>query len=110
MQDVKTLSIYMSQADLAIASQGRTMYELAYMTVPTIIMAQNERELTHEFGYLSNGFINLGLGKELDDKTIYQTILWLINCPQIRVQIKNEMEKLDLENGVYRVKKLILGE
>lgn len=110
LRDVSSLSFFMEKADLAISSQGRTMYELAYMTVPTIIMAQNPRELTHEFGYLSNGFINLGLGADIDVHTICETILWLMNCPQIRQQMKKRMASMDLEKGIYRVKKIILGE
>ena len=110
LQDVSSLSIHMEKADLAISSQGRTMYELAYMTVPTIIMAQNERELTHEFGYLPNGFINLGLGSDIDVHTISETIVWLMNCPQIRRQMKKRMASMSLEKGMYRVKQLILGE
>ena len=110
LQDVSSLSFFMEKADLAISSQGRTMYELAYMTVPTIIMAQNPRELTHEFGYLSNGFINLGLGTDIDVHTICETIVWLMNCPQIRQQMKKRMASMDLEKGIYRVKKIILGE
>lgn len=109
VQDVKRISEYMTQADLAISSQGRTMLELASIGVPTILMAQNEREMHHEFGYLENGFINLGLGEEIDAITIHQTLLWLINAPQIRRQMKSQMERKDLTSGVERVKNIILG-
>jgi len=63
--DVKRMSDFMAKADVAISSQGRTMLELASMEVPTILMAQNKREQHHKFGYLQNGFINLGLGSEV---------------------------------------------
>ena len=36
--------------DIAISSQGRTMLELASMAVPTILLAQNEREQHHDLG------------------------------------------------------------
>lgn len=39
LQDVKFISEHMSKADLAISSQGRTMLELAFMRVPTILIA-----------------------------------------------------------------------
>ncbi len=110
LKDVSVVSEYMSKADLAFSSQGRTMYELAHMTIPTIVIAQNERELTHEFGYMTNGFINLGLGASIDVSTIKETLLWLYRSPQIRNQIKNQMSGYHLEKGIYRVKKLILGE
>ena len=108
IQDVKLMTEYMGKADIAISSQGRTMLELASMSVPTILIAQNKREQHHEFGYLQNGFINLGLGSEVEDDTIKQTLLWLINSPQIRKQMKNQMEKKDLKKGIDRVKNIIL--
>lgn len=108
IQDVKLMTEYMGKADIAISSQGRTMLELASMGVPTILLAQNKREQHHEFGYLKNGFINLGLGSEVEDDTIKQTLIWLINSPQIRKQMKDQMKKKDLKQGIERVKNIIL--
>lgn len=110
VRDVKVMSEYMSRADIAISSQGRTMLELAAMRVPTVIMAQNERESTHRFGSLENGFLNLGLGSETETNTIYETIRWLINCPAIRKNMYEQMRKKDLSHGADRVKRIILGE
>lgn len=107
MQDVKYISEYMRKADIAISSQGRTMFELASMQVPTILIAQNERELLHTFGSLENGFINLGLGKDLKAQTLKETLLWLYNSPQIRKQMKERMEKIDLKSGLKRVLNII---
>lgn len=109
-KDVNNMAEMMKRSDIAISSQGRTMLELASMNVPTILMAQNERELTHEFGYLSNGFINLGLGEAIDSSSIALTLEWLMNTPQIRRQMYNQMQKKDLRNGFKRVKSIILGD
>ena len=109
-KDVNNMAEMMKRSDIAISSQGRTMLELASMNVPTILMAQNERELTHEFGYLSNGFINLGLGEAIDSSSIALTLEWLMNTPQIRRQMHNQMQKKDLRNGFKRVKSIILGD
>lgn len=109
IKDVKVISTYMAESDIAISSQGRTMYELATMKVPTIILAQNDRETTHEFGYMKNGFINLGNGNEVEEDTLRETLLWLIHTPQIREQMKESMEKLNLSDGIVRVKNIILG-
>jgi spore coat polysaccharide biosynthesis predicted glycosyltransferase SpsG len=109
IQDVKRMTEYMSKSDIAISSQGRTMLELASMGVPTILMAQNEREQHHEFGNLQNGFINLGLGSEVKNDTIKQTLLWLINSPQIRKQMKDQMKSKDLKKGIDRVKNIIVN-
>lgn len=110
IQNVNLMTDYIGKADIAISSQGRTMLELASMAVPTVLLAQNRRELHHEFGYLKNGFINLGLGSDVDDTTIRETIIWLINSPQIRNQMRNQMLSVDLKNGIQRVKKIILGD
>jgi len=109
VRDVKLMTEYMGRADIAVSSQGRTMLELASMAVPTILLAQNEREQHHEFGYMKNGFINLGLGNEVIDQTIRETLLWLINSPQIRRQMKDQMLKKDLKQGIQRVINIILN-
>lgn len=107
MQNVQNISSFMKTADIAVSSQGRTMLELASMGVPTVIMAQNRRELMHEFGYISNGFINLGLGSDLSPETIGQTLNWLIDTPQVREQMHQQMLGKDLRNGLNRVLKII---
>lgn len=86
------------------------MYELATMRVPTVILAQNDREMTHEFGYMKNGFINLGNGNDVEEDTLRETLLWLIHTPQIREQMRESMEKLNLSDGIRRVKRIILED
>jgi spore coat polysaccharide biosynthesis predicted glycosyltransferase SpsG len=55
------MSRMMEGADLAICSAGRTVYELAHMRVPAVVMAHHERELGHRFARAANGFSWLGL-------------------------------------------------
>lgn len=110
IQDVKMMTQYMAKADIAISSQGRTMLELVAMRVPTILMAQNEREMTHVFGGLQNGFLNLGFGRAVETDTIYETIQWLIHCPSIRRNMWEQMSQKDLTHGMERVKRIILEE
>jgi len=55
------ISGIMAHADLAISSNGRTVYELAHMNVPGIVIGQHAREGTHQFACRENGFINLSL-------------------------------------------------
>ncbi len=108
--DVKRVSSYMNRMDLAVTSQGRTVYELACMGVPSIVLAQNEREAEHVFAGIQNGFINLGIGKDTDQTTIIQTIRWLASTPKVR----REMRKLELSRefskGHERVIHLILND
>lgn len=110
LYNVKMMSEYMNRADIAISSQGRTMLELAAMGVPTVIMSENEREATHEFGSIKNGYLNLGAGALATEKTIYETVNWLIQCPQIRKNMRQQMLEKDLMHGFKRVKKIILDD
>ena len=110
IKDAKRVSDYMAYADMAITSQGRTVFELAHMGVPSIVLAQNKREMLHGFANMSNGFLNLGLGSEVSDETLNNTILWLINTPEIRKEMYSLMKKHKLKDGIDRVKKIILGE
>ena len=50
--NVPRVTKYMKHADLAITSQGRTIFELAAMGVPSIVLSQNKREQTHLFARL----------------------------------------------------------
>lgn len=108
--DSKRVSSYMSSVDLAVTSQGRTIYELASMGVPAIVLAQNEREAEHVFAGIQNGFINLGLGSEADEKTIISTMEWLINTPNVRKEMRKLQLQKDFSKGQKRVIHLILND
>ena len=51
------ISGIMEQAQLAITSNGRTVYEFAHMNIPSIVIAQHHREITHAFATEANGFV-----------------------------------------------------
>ena len=106
--DVKRVSAFMKKADIAVTSQGRTIYELASMGVPAIVMAQNEREAEHVFAGIQNGFINLGLGKKLDDESIAKTIRWLADTPNVRREMRATELTHKFSRGQQRVIDLIL--
>ena len=110
MKDVVRVSDYMREADMAISSQGRTTFELASLGVPTIVLAQNDRERLHRFAQMDNGFINLGLGSEVSDADIASTLEWLIGAVSVRREMRRLMLENDLKSGIKRVKRIILGE
>lgn len=84
-KDVKNVSDYMANADLAFTSQGRTVFELAAMGVPAIVLAQNEREQLHTFA-------------------------WLVNTPQIRKKMRELMLRNRLDKSIDRVIDIILHD
>ena len=59
--DVQNISDIMVNADVIFTSAGRTTYEIASLAIPAIVLAQNERELTHFFANKENGFITLSV-------------------------------------------------
>ena len=54
-KNVNNIYKYMYEADIAFTSAGRTVYELASIGTPTIVLAQNEREMLHTFANSNNG-------------------------------------------------------
>ncbi len=109
-KDVKRVSSYMSRMDLAVTSQGRTVYELASMGVPAIVLAQNDREAKHVFAGIQNGFINLGIGDETDDETVVSTIGWLLDTPNVRKEMRRLQLQKDFSKGHERVIRIILDD
>ena len=53
------ISRIMEKVQLAITSNGRTVYELAHMSIPALVIPQHEREKTHSFACEENGFVQL---------------------------------------------------
>lgn len=109
-QDVCNVADYMQQADLAFTSQGRTVFELAVMGVPAIVLAQNEREQLHTFAQMENGFLNLGLGTHVSTCTLLSTFWWLVDTPQIRKEMRTLMLKHQLDQSTDRVLDVILND
>jgi len=106
-QNVTNISKYMLEADLIFTSAGRTTYEIASIGTPTIVMAQNERELTHFFASSEFGFLNLGLGYNVSKEELYKQFLELTISVENRKYMSELMKKIDLKNGRKTVIKLI---
>lgn len=54
------ISKIMEKTDIAVTSNGRTLYELCHMNIPGIVISQHDRERTHLFSCPDNGFVNIG--------------------------------------------------
>ena len=75
--------------------------------MPSIVLAQNEREMTHFFASAEYGFINLGLGSNVSAKQILGTLKKLAENFQTRQYMSELMIKTDLVSGRKRTLKLI---
>lgn len=102
------ISDYMNRCDLAITSAGRTVYELASLARPTLVICQNERETTHHFASEANGIINLGLRHELDDSVLREQLQRLVTQPDLRQRCHEKLAAINLRNGKKRVLRRIL--
>ncbi|HHY37356.1 MAG TPA: NTP transferase domain-containing protein [Clostridia bacterium] len=108
LTDVPRMSDVMIKADLALTSNGRTVFELACCRVPMITMSQNSREATHTFGRLSRGAIDLGLGSSVDEHLLTSTLARVWNDSETRRSMYENLSKFDLRSGIERVVNAIL--
>ena len=108
--NVQRVTKFMREADIAITSQGRAIFEFAAMGVPAIVLSQNKRETSHSFASMRHGFINLGLGTDIQSDVIKNTLNWLIDTRMVRKNMYDIMMQYPLREGLDRVKSIILGD
>ena len=106
VHDVKNMPELISGCDVAITSRGRTGYELALMGIPTIAMAQNQREEKHNFVSNENGFTYIGLnpGDEIIESNLK---MYLSLSKETRKKFQDILLSHDLRGGRKRVIGLI---
>lgn len=104
--DVSNMPELMTSCDVGITSRGRTGYELAILGIPSIAMAQNEREEKHGFVCNENGFTYIGLNPE--DEIIESNLkMYLGLSLKARKKFQEKLLSHDLRGGRKRVMGLI---
>jgi spore coat polysaccharide biosynthesis predicted glycosyltransferase SpsG len=105
------ISKLMEQADIAICSNGRTVYELAHMNIPAIVFSHHERETTHQFSHKNHGFIPLGLyrGDEHSKVDLLRSLKHLVEDNEFRLKLYNNMKFLHFSQNKRRVVRRIIG-
>ena len=96
----------MSECDVAVASRGRTAYELAMLGIPSIIVAQNARENTHSFISDENGYVYLG-ENPMDELIECNLKSFLYMSKEGREHFQKKLLENDLRDGRKRVMNLI---
>ena len=94
-------------ADLVFTSAGRTVFEIAALGTPAIVLAQNQRELTHFFAAPEHGIVNLGLGTGVSAAQILAAFCSLADDPEARRRMHVRMLDNELRSGTARVVSLI---
>mgnify|MGYP000647403376 CR=1 FL=1 len=87
LSNVKNMPAVMERADIALSSAGRTITELASLGIPTICMAQNEKELTHTHVTTSNGVLMIGLGRLVSVETLSAHVNELMTNSELRFKL-----------------------
>lgn len=106
LYDVSNMPELMSKCDVGITSRGRTGYELALLGIPSISMAQNEREEKHSFVCNENGFTYIGLNPA--DEIIESNLKMYFNLSKASRERFHEMLlSHNLRDGRKRVMRLI---
>ncbi len=109
VRNTTTISKYMRRADLVFTSAGRTVYEVASLGTPLIVLAQNPRELHHNFARAENGIVNLGLGSELSDAAIAASYQSLAGDLALRQRCAALMRRFDLRHGMDSILRLVFS-
>lgn len=104
------MSHLMEQADIAICSNGRTVYELAHMNVPAIVLSHHEREMTHQYACEAHGFISLGLCRdEAAKKKLMKNLRQLVEDSDYRHKLFDAMKNANFALNKHRVAGKILA-
>ena len=108
LKSVKNMASEMRAMDLAITSNGRTVYELAAMRVPMVSIAQNDRETLHTFARYNEGVEYLGIACNVTEDMIKDTVEKVIEDKEKRCRMHKALPYEELRRGAWRVKKEIL--
>jgi spore coat polysaccharide biosynthesis predicted glycosyltransferase SpsG/CMP-N-acetylneuraminic acid synthetase len=103
------MSSIMERAQIAITSNGRTVYELAHMNIPSIVLSHNSRESSHLFAREENGFVNLGLfqGPQCLPK-LKDTLTRLQSDTEWRINLHRSMSQFDFTKSRTVVRDALL--
>ncbi|MDR3175788.1 MAG: hypothetical protein LBU06_04575 [Desulfovibrio sp.] len=101
------MSREMENADFAVCSAGRTVYELAHMRIPGIVLAHHEREDMHRFARPENGFMYLGVMNPFRAADLRTAFMRMQN-PEERFLFRNRLEKFDFIGNKAKVVSTIL--
>lgn len=109
ISEVKDMGKEMQNIDLAITSNGRTVYELAAMNIPTISISQNDRETMHLFSRYSKGVSYLGISCNVDEVFLSYRIRELIENKEERYKMYKSLSNTNIRKGIKRVKEDIIN-
>lgn len=96
------MSAEMENTDLAVCSAGRTVYELAHMRVPAIVLSHHAREDMHTFARPRNGFVYLGIMKEYRPEAVRRAFASLLDGER-RAVLYQRLSRFDFSANKARI-------
>jgi len=106
-KNANNIAEHMVKADIIFTSAGRTTYEAASIGTPTIVLAQNSREMTHFFASWQYGILNLGCGTLISEMEIFAAFKRVVEHPEMRKYMSEMMLNANIREGRKNVINLI---
>ena len=110
-KETGVMSSIMENTQVAISSNGRTVYELAHMRIPSIIISQHQREETHQFAIENHGFISAGIIEDtvaFNEQLIY-SFNQLLDDRNYRHKLFNKTQGYDFLKNKKNVLDILLS-
>lgn len=107
ISDTSIISSHMAKADIAITSAGRTVFELASMGVPMMVISQNEKETNHIFAQSSPGVMYCGQAGDIGKDKFLDSFKRLIGDEKLRRTMNKELLGSPVRKGIDNVLGLI---
>jgi spore coat polysaccharide biosynthesis predicted glycosyltransferase SpsG len=110
-KDVENMAELMWWADIAvIAGGGSSLYEIARMGTPGVVMSKVEHQMINAKRFAERGtVINLGFGNECSDEVITSAVEKLLSDYELRHEMSEKGMQLVDGQGRKRVLEIIEG-
>jgi UDP-2,4-diacetamido-2,4,6-trideoxy-beta-L-altropyranose hydrolase len=110
VRNPKNMAKLMASSDLALTAFGTTLYELAYMGVPALIISNyaKERSEVDTFGKLGTS-ISIGYFKDIAEASISKAVVRSMLDRRRATKLSRGGKKLVDGKGVQRIIKLLKG-
>lgn len=106
---VDDISSYIIESDLCIVSGGITLFEVAYLGVPSIVICQVDHQVeTAKLFEANNACLNLGLHSELGEEHLKQEFFNIINDYQRREELSMASKLYVDGKGIERIEREII--
>ena len=104
----KEMVSIIAKADVAVCSAGNTLYEVAHLGTPAVIVCGEPFEEETARWVAERGFgVNLGFGKNLETRHIFKAVADLMRDYKLRLRMSKKGKKLVNGKGAGRIVEII---